>query len=155
MTDWSQIFLGLIAGATLVMALVQVGVILAAARLAGQVQGTLARAREAIEGAQQTVASLREDVRPLLADATSIAGDAARSATLAAAQADKIDRLVTDLTRRVDETAAVVQQAIVTPAREGIAVLAAVKAALAVFRQAGDPRRRASRSEEEDPLFIG
>ena len=54
---------------------------------------------------------------------------------LATAQAQKIDRLVTDLTRRVDETSAVIQQAIITPAREGMAIIAALKAG--VRRPAG------------------
>ena len=46
------------------------------------------------------------------------------------------------------------QQAIITPAREGMAIVAAIKAALGALR-AGATRRRTSRPEEEDPLFIG
>ena len=155
MIDWSLVFLGMIALATGLMALVQVAVIVAGARLARQADATLARAQQAIATTHEAVASLREEVRPIIASATAMAGEASRSATLAAMQVEKIDRLVTDLTRRVDATAAVVQEAVVTPAREGIAIVAAIRAALAVFRQAGDPRGRTSRSEEEDPLFIG
>ena len=141
MNDWSDLFLGTIAAATLIMALVQIGAIVAAARLARQ--------------AQQTLTAVHQEIRPLIAKASAVADEAARTATLASAQVQKIDRLVTDLSRRVDETATVVQQAIVAPAREGMALLAAVKAGLAALRGIGDLHRRSSRSEEEDPLFIG
>lgn len=155
MIDWSVVFLGLIAAATVIMALIQIGVLVAGARLAKHVQVTLGAAQQTIATAEQTITSLREEVRPLIANAVAVAGEASKSAALATAQAEKIDRLVTDLARRVDGTAAVVQEAIVAPAREGIAIIAAVKGALAAFRQGSDPRRRTSRSEEEDPLFIG
>ena len=142
MNDWSGLFLAVIAVATLVMALIQVGAIIAVARLARQ--------------AQEAAAAVQRDVKPLLAKVNAIADEASKTATLATAQAQKIDTLVTDLTRRVEETSALVQHAIVTPAREGLAVVAAVKAALGVFRGLGDFRGRAGRQvEEDDALFIG
>jgi hypothetical protein len=98
---------------------------------------------------------VHEEIRPLLAKASAVADEAARTAALASAQVQKIDSLVTDLSLRVDETATVLQRAIVTPARQGVALLAAVKAGLAALRGIGDLRRSSSRSEEEDPLFIG
>jgi type IV secretory pathway VirB2 component (pilin) len=139
--DWSNLFLGTIAVATLIMALVQIGVIVVASRVARQTQQTL-----------NTVSS---EIRPLIAKATAVADEASRTAALASLQMQKIDSLITDLSRRVDETTTIVQQAIVTPAREGIAILAAVKAGLAAIRGLGDLRRGSSRAEEEDPLFIG
>ena len=142
MNDWSGLFLAIIAVATLLMALIQVGAVITILRLAKQ--------------GQDAVASLQRDVRPLLAKANEIAEEASRTVSLATVQAQKVDKLVTDLTRRVDETSALVQQAIVTPAREGMAVVAAVKAALGVFRGIGDFRGRAGRPvDEDDPLFIG
>lgn len=141
MSDWSQVFLGVIAVATLVMALIQVGAIVFAARLARQVQ--------------QLAASVQEDIRPLIARANTIADEAAKTAAIATAQAQKIDRLVTDLTRRVDETSAVVQEAIIVPAREGMALIAALKAGLGVLRNVRYQRGRAGRVEDEDALFIG
>jgi hypothetical protein len=139
--DWNDVFLGTIAVATLLMALVQVGAIFVAARFARQ--------------AQQTLVSVHEEIRPLLAKASAVADEAARTAALTSMQMQKVDRLVTDLSQRVDETATVVQRAIVTPARQGVALLAAVKAGLAALRGIGDMRRSSTRSEEEDPLFIG
>ena len=149
MNDWSGVFLALIAAATLVMALIQVGAIIALLRVARQAQ-------ESMTVLQRDVRPLLADVKPLLARANEIADEASRTMTLAAAQAQKVDHLVTDLTRRVDETSVLVQQAIVTPAREGLAMVAAVKAAMGVIRRSGDFRGRARRHEnEEDPLFIG
>lgn len=155
MTDWSQLFLGIIAGATLVMAVLQVGAAIVAARVARQAQEALGKAQEALSTAQQAVTSVREELRPLIARANTIADEASRTAALATAQAEKIDRVVTDLSRRAEQTAAIVQQAVVAPAREGLAILAAIKAGLSVLRAGQDWRRGTSRSEEEDPLFIG
>lgn len=155
MNEWGQLFLGIIAAATLVMALIQVGAIVAAARVARQAQDSLGKAQQAIATAQQAISSVREEIQPLIAKAHALADEASKTVSLASAQAVKVDRLVTDLSRRVDDTSAVVQQAIVTPAREGLAMVAAVKAALTAFRAGQDWRRRTSRQEEEDPLFIG
>ena len=155
MTDLQQVFLGVIAVATMVMALIQVGAIVAAAKVARQAQEALGKAQQAIATAQQTISSVRDDIQPLIVKANAIAAEASKTATLTTAQVQKIDRLVTDLSQRVDDTSAVVQQAIVVPAREGIAILAAVRATLTALRAGRDWRRRASRSEEEDPLFIG
>jgi methyl-accepting chemotaxis protein len=140
-TESSELFLGVIALATLVMALIQVGAIIFAARLGRRVQ--------------QMITTIQEDVRPLLARANSVADDAAKTAAIASAQAQKIDRLVTDLTRRVEETRLVVQPAVVTPARETVALVAGVKAGIAALRGLREFRGRAGRVEEEDPLFIG
>ena len=140
--SWNEVFLGLIALATLVMAFIQVGAIVAALRVARQAQATLD--------------SVQQEIRPLIARATAVVEEASRTASLAAAQAQKVDRLLTDLTRRVEETAVVVQDAIVRPARQGFAVVAAIRAAVGALRGIDDLRHRHGRSaEEEDPLFIG
>lgn len=155
MTGWDQVFLGMIAVATLVMALIQVGAIIAAARVARQAQEALGKAQQAITTAQRTITSVQEDLKPLIAKANALADEASQTAALAKAQVGKVDRLVTDLSRRVDETTSIVQQAIIAPAREGLAVVAALKAGLAALRAGAEWRRRSTRAEEEDPLFIG
>lgn len=141
MSDWNGLFLGIIAFATVLMALVQIGAIVVAARFARQ--------------AQKTLTSVHDELRPLLARASAVADEASRAAALASVQVQKIDVLVTNLSQRVDETATVLQRAIITPARQGVALLAAVRAGLAALRGIGEMRRSNSRSEEEDPLFIG
>jgi hypothetical protein len=139
--EWNQVFLGVIAGATALMAIVQIGAIVVLARVALQVQGILS--------------IIQKDIRPLIARANAIGEEASRTATLATAQAQKIDRLVTDLTRRVDETSAVIQEAIVTPAREGMAIIAALKAGFGALKGFRDLRGRPGGVDDEDALFIG
>jgi len=137
----ADVSLGVIAAATAIMALVQIGAIIVLARVAMQVR--------------DVTSSIQQDLKPLIARANAIADEAQKTATLATAQAHKIDRLVTDLTRRVDETSLVIQDAILTPAREGMAIVAGLKAALGALRGLRDLRGRASRVEDEDALFIG
>ena len=141
MNEWSQAFLGVIAVSTALMAVMQIGALVVLARVAVQVR--------------DIVATLQKDIRPLIGRANQIAEDASRTAALATAQAQKIDRLMTDLTRRVDETSAIVQQAIITPAREGMAIVAALKAGFGALRSMRDSRGRSAGVEEEDALFIG
>src|SRR5690349_19139350 len=124
------------------MALIQLGALIAAYRLARQ--------------AQQVIQTVHQEVRPLIDRAHAIAEEAAKTVALATVQAQKVDRLVTDLSHRVDETSSVLQEAIITPAREGLAIVAAVKATLGALRGFRDFTPRNSRhAEEEDPLFIG
>ena len=140
--NWSEVFLAVIAVATLIMAVIQVGAILAAARIAKQ--------------AQQTLATVQQELKPLVSKAQSVAEEASRTAAVARAQAEKIDKLLSDLAGRVDYTSGVVQDAIIRPARESMAVVAAIKATLEALRGFRDARPRHTRhAEEEDPLFIG
>jgi hypothetical protein len=138
--NWSEVFLGAIALATLLMAFIQVGAIVAILRITRQ--------------AQETIAEVQRDIRPLIAKVTQIAEEASRTAATATAQAQRIDRIMTDLAARVDETAGVVQQAIITPAKEGLALVAALKAGFGALRAFRD-RPRQGHADEEDPLFIG
>ncbi|HXE79711.1 MAG TPA: hypothetical protein VNK41_03100 [Vicinamibacterales bacterium] len=142
MTDWSPVFLGVIAASVLVMAVLQIGMAVYGARLAQRVVRVVDR--------------VEQETGPLFAHLQSIGADAARASALAAAQVERADQLFADLSRRIEETSALVQTAIVQPAREGVAVVAGLRAALAAIRHLRSaPRRRVSRVDEEDPLFIG
>jgi hypothetical protein len=139
--NWSEVFLGTIALATLLMAFIQVGAIVAILRITRQ--------------AQQTIAEVQRDVRPLIAKVTQVADEASRTAAVATVQAQRVDRLMSDLAARIDDTAGIVQQAIITPAKEGIALVAALKAGLGALRSFRERPRHSRTAEEEDPLFIG
>ena len=142
MTFWAEVFLGVIALATLTMAAIQVGVIVYGWTLARRVNRLLAQ--------------VERDMQPLAESLNAIARDAARISGLAAGQVERVDRLVTDLASRLEHTATTVQDAILKPLREGAAILAGVKSAIHVFRElAGRPGSSRARSEEEDALFIG
>ena len=141
MSESSQIFLGVIAAATAIIAIVQIGAMIVLARVAAQVG--------------EVVDTVQKDIRPLIARAGAIADEASKTAALATAQAQKIDRLVTDLSRRVDDTSLIIQQAILTPAREGMALVAALRAGLAALKGTRDLRGRPGSVEDDDALFIG
>ena len=141
MNDWNETFLAIIAASTALMALIQIGAIVVLARVAVQVRDLMA--------------TVQRDIRPLIGRANALADEAQKTATLATAQAQKIDRLLTDLTHRVDETSLIIQQAIVTPAREGMAIVAGIKAALMALRGLRDFRGRGGAVDDEDALFIG
>jgi len=137
------VFLGVIAGAVLVMTLIQVGAVIAAARLANHVNRL----------AQQ----VEREMAPLVANLHTIGAEAARASALATAQVERADRLFADVSAKIEETTSVVQQAIMAPAREGLAVMAGLRAALTSLRDARQDatRGRSARSDEDDPLFIG
>ena len=136
----ADVFLGIIAVSTLVMALVQVGAIVAA----GMVARRIGRLADQVE----------HEMKPLFEHAHAISRDAARAAALAVAQVERADRLFADVARRVDETLNAVEHGVAAPAREGRAIVSAVRAAFQAIRDARAARARRARSEEEDALFI-
>ena len=77
---------------------------------------------------------------------------------MASRQVERVDRLFSDLTVRVDQTLAVAQQFVQGPARNGMALLSGVQAAVSAFkgiREASRRRRKTSPGVEDDSLFIG
>jgi hypothetical protein len=141
--EWSGVFLGVIALAVTVMAALQVGVAIAGARLARRVDSIATQ--------------VDHEIKPLIANLTAVSEEAARAAELATVQLERADALFADVADRVETTAASLQSAILGPAREGFAIISGVRAALSALkdiRAAAGPSR-ATRHDEEDPLFIG
>jgi hypothetical protein len=136
--DWTNTWLGIIALATLTMALIQAGVLVAGAILFRRVNALSSR--------------VERELQPLMDKMNAIGADAARISALATQQAERADTLFADVARRVDTTLAVVQNAVVAPAREGLAIMSALKATIGAIRRR--PRQPAGR-DEDDPLFIG
>jgi type IV secretory pathway VirB2 component (pilin) len=134
----AEIFLGVIAVATLAMAIGLVGAVVAAARLARQVGRILDQ--------------LEVDLRPLFDHLNAIGRDASRAAALASAQVERVDRVLNDLALRVDQALRSVQAILNGPVREGQAVVTALAAALRAMR--GGARSRHARGDDEDALFI-
>jgi hypothetical protein len=136
---WRDVFLGVIAVATLAIAAAQIWVIIAAGMMARRVG--------------RIVDQLERDVKPLFGHLNAIGNDASRAVALATAQVERADKLFGDLTVRIDETLNMVQSSIVAPAREGRAMMSAFKAALQVLRDIRSHRRH-GRGDDEDALFI-
>ena len=145
MSETGELFLGVIAFAVMIMALIQVGAIFAGIRLAKRVD--------------QLATQLDQDVKPLIANLTAMSSEAARAAALAAKQAERIDKVLGELVERVDQTLAAAQEFVTGPARQGMAIMAGVKAVVDTFRglREASRRRTAARPavEEEESLFIG
>jgi hypothetical protein len=139
-TERAQIFLGIIAIATFLIALVQVALVLAAGMLARRI----GRMADQVE----------RELKPLFASLNAIGRDASRAAALATAQVERADQLFADVAARVDQVAAGIQNSLGVPAREGRAFLSALRAALQAVLDFRRTRARQSRSEEEDALFI-
>jgi hypothetical protein len=144
--DWTQVFVGIIAVSVLTMAVIQVGALIFGARLAKRVLRLTDRVEQQLE--------------PLFTQLQTVGAEAARASALAAQQVERADRLFADMSQRLEDTAAIVQSAVVTPARESLAVMAGLKAAIASLRGVrdaalGERPPRPAGPDEDGPLFIG
>ncbi len=142
MSFWAEVFLGVIALATFTMAAIQVGVLVYGVSVARRIDRLLSH--------------VEQEMKPLAESVNTIARDAARVSSLAAGQAERIDRLVTELTARIEQTASTLNDAILRPLRDGAAVMAGARAAVEVLRgmmPGSGPKR--SGADDEDALFIG
>jgi len=139
---WAEVFLGIIALATFMMAAIQVGVIVYGLGVARRVSRLLSQ--------------VEQEMKPLAESVNTIARDAARISSLAAGQTERLDRVVTDLTTRIEQTATTVHDAILKPLREGAAIMSGVKAAIGAIRELTDRSgSNRARADDEDALFIG
>ena len=137
----TNVWLGIIAVAVLVMAVIQVAAIvfaMSAARRIGQVADRLER-----------------NLNPVVSNLQTITSEAARMTTLAAAQVERADRMFADLSRRAEQVMAAVP-ALLGPAGKGLAFLNGIKAAVAaIYELRRSSRRGPAHPDEEDALFIG
>ena len=141
MIVWRDVFLGVIAVATLAIAIAQIAVIVAAGRAAKRLS--------------EIAEEFQREVKPLVANLNAVGRDAARAAQLATAQVERADRLFADVVLRFEQTLNTVQETVSGPAREGRALLSAFRAAFQAIRELRrDGRGRQGRADEEDALFI-
>lgn len=139
MSVWGEVFLGVIALATLTTAVIQVGVLVAAVRLVKRMERLTLR--------------VEDQLKPVFAHLDAIGRDAARVASVAGAQVDRVDALFASVAQRLERTLNSVQAAVASPAREGAAVVAGFRAAIEALRDGRRARAR-TRGEDEDALFI-
>ncbi len=137
----SNVLLGIIAFSVLVMAVLQVAAAFIAAK--------------ALKGVADAVAKLDADVRPIVNNLQQVSADAAKASSLAVAQVERIDQVMSDVARHVERTAAAIPQ-LIESARDSFSVLGGLKAVISAFQE----MRRASKGkadppEDEDPLFVG
>ena len=139
----NTVFLGLIAVATLAVAISQVGLLVAVMRLGRRVDVLSAR--------------VEREIGPLAERLMHVAENLQQASSLAAVQVERVDRLFAGASQRADATMSLVQGAVVGPIREGLAVVAALRGVIGAIRSfRGSPASRAaSKFDDEDPLFIG
>jgi hypothetical protein len=144
----TEFFLGIIALATLAMAIAQVGVMVAA----GLAARRMARLADNVE----------REIRPLVGHLNDLGGhlndigrDASRAAALATTQVERVDLMFGDLAGRLDQALNGLQSTIQMPAREGRAILSGFRAAVQAIREIRENgRARQGRGDDEDALFI-
>jgi hypothetical protein len=141
----AELFLGIIAASVLVMALIQVGALIAGFRL--------------IKRLDQLATQLEHDIKPMLANLQAMSSEAARAAALAARQVERLDLVFGDMATRVDQTLSAAQAFISGPARSGMAIVQGVRAAVSALKGVREVsrRRHAMRQtvDDEESLFIG
>ena len=136
---WSEVFLGTIAVATLAMAVVQIGVLVAAGLVARRIT--------------RFVDQIERDFKPIVAHLDSISRDTARVASLAAAQVERVDKLFADLSQRLEQLLGVFRFA--APERNGGSLFNAFRAGFQAIREMRmHVRSRHGRSDDDDALFI-
>lgn len=137
--NWQVVFIGIIAISVLAIAIGQVVMALALAKAARKVAAA--------------VDEVKVDLKPLLDKANRIADDAGRVTQLAVIQVERVDALLASTSVRIEETLGVVQAFVGRPVRQGAALMAAFRAAMAALKSW--QRRSAAPQEDEDPLFVG
>lgn len=143
MSDWAATFLGTIALATLVMAVIQVGFIVYAVRMVRRMYEMTYR--------------VERELAPALEHLNRVTHDAARMSSLAVTQAERVNLVFRDVAARVDATAGVLQHTLRVPAREAVALLRAARVVIGALRagRSAPVRGNGRRADEDEQLFIG
>ena len=139
----STLFLGAIALATIMMAMLQIVVIVYGARL--------------VRKLNRVVDQVEREIQPTLDRVNRVSADAARATSLAVAQVERADQLFAQAAEHTDHLMVAAQQAVVEPIRQGVSLLQGLRAAFAALRGVWDPPAPPadSVSEDDKELFIG
>jgi hypothetical protein len=135
---WATVFLGIIAMATLVTAMLQVLLLFAGWQLVRRIT--------------TMVETFERDVRPILGHVNDIARDASRIAGLAAAQVERADQVLNNAVIRIEDLLGTLSSMVVNALKEGNALMMGIRAVLAAIEAFRGRRRR--RSEDDEALFI-
>ena len=116
----STLLLSVIAAATVIMAVVQIGVVVFAARLAKRVS--------------RLVDVIEHEIKPTLARVDAVSSDVARVTSLASNQAERLDQITSQLIEKIDDILTVADRSGFAPLKQGAGFLFGLRAALSVFR---------------------
>lgn len=147
MSETAELLIGVIAVAVAVMAVVQVCAIVAGLRVARRVE--------------KLASDLETGVKPLLDNLNTLSAEASRATTAAAGHIERFDRIFGEMMLRAERTLDAAHRFVTGPARDGMAVVAGVRAAMTALQGMREASRRRSASrtrpstDEEESLFIG
>ena len=116
----SEVFLGVIAVATLIMALIQIGLV---------VGGIMA-----VKRVNEMLSRVEASAKPVLARADELITDARASLAAARVQVDRVEQQTLHVLTRTEQAVQRVEGYLVAPAREGIALVAGARALVSAFR---------------------
>ena len=123
-----------IAAATVVMAVVQLGFVAYGIRVARRID--------------RVAAMVEREIGPALGRVDTISADVARAAALTVAQVERVDKVVGQLAAGADEAMAAARDSVVEPVRQGGAFLVGLRAALS---RSGTRAGRRTRSRGNAP----
>ena len=136
------LLLGVIAGAVLLLAVVQVVTLLYGLRVVRRVD--------------RMAAQVEQEILPVIDRVNSVSSDITRATSLAVAQIERADQLFARFAVRAERLMTVGEGAVVDPVRRIAALLQGLRAALESLRGgARKPAGKDSADEDQEALFIG
>ena len=133
----STFLLSVIAVATVIMAVVQIGVVLFTSRLAKRVN--------------RLVDVIEREIKPTLARVDAVSSDVARVTSLASNQAKRLDQIASHLIEKIDEILTVADRSVFAPLKQGAGFLFGLRAALLAFRDESTQSQPPTDSDESSP----
>ena len=129
--------LSVIAAATVIMAVVQIGVVVFAARLAKRVS--------------RLVDVIEHEIKPTLARVDAVSSDVARVTSLASNQAERLDQITSQLIEKIDDILTVADRSVFAPLKQGAGFLFGLRAVLSAFRDESTQSQQPPSSESTTP----
>jgi hypothetical protein len=120
-TPNDHVFLAILAISTLILAVVQAAVVIAGFVLAKRVT-------EAFE-------KMEKATMPLLSHVDAMAAEGLNALESLRDQLSRVERVTADVMSRIDQTSQRLQNYVLRPARQGVALLAGARAVVQVFRK--------------------
>lgn len=140
--ELSTLFMGVIAGAVLAIAIAQVATLLFGLRLVRR----LDRMADQVE----------KEILPVVERVNAVSSDVTRATSLAVAQIERADQLFARFAVRAERVMTLGQDAVFEPVRRSAALIQALRAALEALRApAKESGAKSSADEEQEALFIG
>ena len=130
----STFLLSVIAVATVIMAVVQIGVVLFTSRLAKRVN--------------RLVDFIEREIKPTLVRVDAVSSDVARVTSLASNQAKRLDQIASHLIEKIDEIMTVADRSVFAPLKQGAGFLSGLRAALLAFRDESTQSQPPTDSDE-------